>query len=228
MRAEELFRADGDVLYCMDVGELADEGTFYKYYETMSGERQRKVDSLLRMEDKRLSLGAGILMDKGLSEWGLCEREAVLSYTEKGKPYLAKHPHIHFNLSHSGSKVLAVFAGVETGCDIERQQASDLALAKRFFTPGEYAFIAGQQGKAGQDEAFTRMWTLKESFLKALGTGLLLPLNAFEIAILPEGDIALDGKSVVAHFLDPEAFVFREYRLGEYFAAVCFRENRQG
>ena len=228
MRAEELFRADGDVLYCMDVGELADEGTFYKYYETMSGERQRKVDSLLRMEDKRLSLGAGILMDRGLSEWGLCEREAVWSYTEKGKPYLAQHPHIHFNLSHSGSKVLAVFAGVETGCDIERRQASDLALVKRFFTPGEYAFIAGQQGKAEQDEAFTRMWTLKESFLKALGTGLLLPLNAFEIAISPEGDIALDGKSVVAHFLDPGAFVFREYRLGEYFAAVCFRENRQG
>ena len=68
MRAEELFRADGAVLYCMDVGELEDESTFYKYYETMSGERQRKVDSLLRMEDKRLSLGAGggiVLHGKG-------------------------------------------------------------------------------------------------------------------------------------------------------------------
>ena len=68
MRAEELFREDGAVLYCMDVGELEDEGSFLTYYKTMSDERQRKVDSLLRMEDKRLSLGAGILMDKGLSE----------------------------------------------------------------------------------------------------------------------------------------------------------------
>lgn len=222
MRVGELFREDGAVLYHMDTGELEDERTFLDYYEAMSRERQRKVDSFLRMEDKRLSLGAGILMDRGLSEWGLCEREAALSYTEKGKPYLTKYPHIHFNLSHSGSKVLAVFADVETGCDIERRQEADLALVKRFFTPGEYDFIAGQQGNAGQDEAFTRMWTLKESFLKAVGSGLLLPLDAFEIVISPEGGISLGGKSEVARFLNPKAFVFREYRLGEYFAAVCF------
>lgn len=215
------------VLYWMDVGELEDEVTFSQYYRTMSRERRRKVDACLLKKDRRLSLGAGILMDQGLSARGLCERDAVVSYREKGKPYLPQYPQIHFNLSHSGSKALAVFAEVETGCDIEQVQEADLALAERFFTRKEYDFIAGQQGRRRQDEAFFRLWTLKESFLKAVGTGLMLPLDAFEITISPEGEIALGWKSDEAQVHCTGEFVFREYRLGEYCVAACFRRGRE-
>ncbi len=209
------------VLYWMDTGELEDEVTFSQYYKLMSRERQRKVDSFLFKKDKRLSLGAGILMDKGLSAWGLCERMTEVSYKEEGKPFLPGYPHIHFNLSHSGSKAMAVFAGVENGCDIEKVQKADLNLARCFFTQREYDFIAGQQKGRQQDEAFTRLWTLKESFLKAAGTGLMLSLNAFEITILPEGKIILGRKNEKAQALDTGELEFREYRLGEYCAAVC-------
>lgn len=210
------------VLYWMDTGELENEITFFNYYQTMSHQRQKKVDSYVLLRDKRLSLGAGILVDKGLSAWGLSNREAVVSYRENGKPYLPRFPHIHFNLSHSGNKALAVFAGVETGCDIEPFQKADLDLAKRFFTRKEYDFIVGQQGSTRQDEAFTRLWTLKESFLKAVGTGLMLSLDAFEITISSEGKIVLCRKNNEARALCPGEFEFREYRLGEYCAAVCF------
>ena len=219
MKPEE---RSGAALYWMDTGELEDEISFSEYYKTMSRERQRKVDSCIFGKDKRLSLGAGILMDRGLSAYGLREREAVVSYGENGKPYLPRYPHIHFNLSHSGSRVLAVFAEVETGCDIEQIQKADLELAKRFFTRKEYAFIAGQQGSGRKDEMFFRLWTLKESFLKAVGAGLMLPLDAFEMAIEPEGKIAVCRKSDEARALCPGEFEFREYRLEEYCAAVCF------
>lgn len=211
-------------LYWMDTGELEEENCFSEYYKRMSRERQRKVDSFLFGKDKRLSLGAGILMDRGLSAYGLCEREAAVSYGENGKPYLVQYPHIHFNLSHAGSMAFAVFAGVEAGCDIERVQEADLALAERFFTREEYAFLAGQPGKERQNEAFFRLWTLKESFLKAVGAGLMLPLDAFEITISPEGEIAVCGKAGEARALCSGNFGFREYRLGEYCAAVCFWE----
>lgn len=217
----------GAVMYWMDVGELENEITFSEYYKAMSRERQRKVDFCLLGKDKRLSLGAGILMDQGLSAWGLNERETVVAYGEKGKPYLPRHPRIHFNLSHSGSKVLAVFAGAETGCDIERIQETDPDLAKRFFTRQEYAFIVGQRGRERQDETFFRLWTLKESFLKAVGTGLMLPLNTFAVTISPEGEIALSWKSTEARALCPGRFVFREYRMGEYCVAACFRRGRE-
>ncbi len=212
----------GVFLYWMDTGELEDEATFFEYYKAMSRERQRKLDSFLLRKDQRLSLGAGILMDQGLSAWGLRERETKVSYREKGKPYLPNYPQIHFNLSHSGSRALAVFAGVENGCDIEQVQKADLDLAEHFFTPGEYEFIAGQQGSTRRDEAFTRLWTLKESFLKAVGAGLALSLDAFEITISSEGKIVLCKRSKEAQVLAPGEFVFREYQLEGYCAAVCF------
>ena len=180
------------------------------------------MDSCLFIKDKRLSLGAGILMDKGLAAYDLCEREAVVSYRKNGKPYLSGYPHIHFNLSHSGCRALAVFARVETGCDIEQVQQADLALAQRFFTRKEYDFIAGQQGSERQNEAFFRLWTLKESLLKAVGTGLSLSLDAFEITISPQGKIAVGWNGDGAGDFRCGHFTFREYRLGEYCAAVCF------
>lgn len=211
----------GAVMYWMDTGELEDEIYFSEYYQIMSYERRRKVESCLFKKDKRLSLGAGILMDKGLAQYGLCEREEAVSYRENGKPYLPRHPHIHFNLSHSGSRAMAVFAETESGCDIEQVQKADLALAEKFFTRKEYAFIAGQQGRERQDEAFFRLWTLKESFLKAVGAGLMIPLDAFEITLSTEGKIAVCKKTDEVRRLYPGKFKFREYRMGEYCGAVC-------
>lgn len=218
-------RETGAVLYWMDTGELENDIYFSEYYKTMSHARRRKVDAFLFAKDKRLSLGAGILMDRGLSAYGLREREAVVSCRENGKPYLPGYPQIHFNLSHSGSRALAVFAKVETGCDIEQVQQADLALAQRFFTIQEYDLIAGQQEREQRDETFFRMWTLKESFLKAVGTGLGLSLDAFEIIIPPEGEITVCQKTDEACRFYPGRFVFREYRMEGYCMAVCFRER---
>ncbi len=203
----------GAVLYWLDTRELENEVYFSEYYKMMSHERRRKVDSCLFVKDKRLSLGAGILMDKGLSAYDLCERETAVSYRENGKPYLPGYPHIHFNLSHSGSRVLAAFAGVETGCDIEQVQQADLALAQRFFTRKEYDFIAGQQGSEQQNEAFFRLWTLKESLLKAVGTGLSLSLDAFGITISPQGKIAVGWKRDGAEAFRCGHFTFREWEM---------------
>ena len=215
----------GAVLYCLDTHELENEIYFSEYYKMMSHERRRKIDSCLLIKDKRLSLGAGILMDEGLSAYGLCEREVVVANRENGKPHLPLYPYIHFNLSHSASRALAVFAGVETGCDIEQVQLADLALAQRFFTRKEYEFIVGQQGRRQQDEAFFRLWTLKESFLKAVGMGLGLSLDAFEITVSSQGKISIDWKSDEAGDFRCGHFTFREYRMGEYCAAVCFWER---
>ncbi|MDE5932051.1 MAG: hypothetical protein K2H40_06150, partial [Lachnospiraceae bacterium] len=104
-------------LYWMNTKKLENEACFLKYYETLSPTRRKKVDSCLQMKDKRLSLATGILMDRGLAAYGLCERNAAVIYGENGKPRLPQYPHIHFSLSHSGSRAMAVFADVETGCD---------------------------------------------------------------------------------------------------------------
>lgn len=207
----------GAKLYLMHTKELEDGDCFDKHYKTLSIMRRKKIDSHMRPEDKRLSLAAGILMEQGLSAYGLREREVVISHGENGKPYLPEHLDIHFNLSHSGQVVLAVFAEVEVGCDIEKAQKADMELARRFFSSGEYQYIAEKQGEKQRQDAFCRLWTLKESFTKAAGIGFALPLNSFEVRILP------DGRVDVFHDLDVADYQFKEFQLKEYYAAMCFR-----
>lgn len=210
----------GASLYWMDTRGLEDKACFAEYYQVMSQQRRRKIDSYLLMQDKRLSLGAGMLMDYGLSFYGLHEQDETVAFGQNGKPFLPGHPRIHFNLSHSKDLAIAVFAGVEAGCDIEKVQEADLALAEKFFTPGEYKYIAGQPGREQRREAFYRLWTLKESFVKAVGEGMMIPLHLYEVSILPDGDIQ------IMQDVDQASYGFREFKIAEYCAAVCFRGRR--
>ena len=136
---------------------------------------------------------------------------------------------------------LAVFAEVETGCDIEEIQEADMALAEKFFSPGEYAYLAAQPKGRERDRAFCRIWTLKESFLKAVGAGLFLPLDSFEIQIGPEGKITVrqEGGTEARRNSGEESrkgsgtepgrnekravYEFTELQFEEYTAAICFR-----
>ena len=110
----------GARLYWMDTRKLEEADCFLEYYDKMSQERRRKIDACLLMQDKRLSLGAGILMDYGLSFYGLREKEQTVVFGKNGKPYLSRHPGLYFNLSYSKDLVIAVFPGVETGCGIAK------------------------------------------------------------------------------------------------------------
>ncbi len=214
-------------LYRLNTRRFENDISFRKSYERLSSMRQRKIDAYRFRRDKNLSLGAGLLLDYGLSRYGLREQDVLIACGPNGKPYLPEYPRIHFNLSHSGEMALAVFAEseagyeVKLGCDVEMVQQADLALAEKYFCPGEYRYVAGQENEQRQNEAFYRIWTLKESFLKAAGLGLSLELEAFEI----QADA--DGKVRVCQQVDSGTYQFEEYRFGEYQAAVCFYERRE-
>lgn len=212
---------DGKI-YWMDTEKLDDEDCFWEHYKKLSEERRRKIDGYRFRRDKNLSLGAGILLDRGLSEYGLRENQTVTAYGKYGKPYLSDYPEIHFNLSHSRQMVLAVFAKTEVGCDIEWMGEGEEELARKFFCPGEYAYIKRQPEGVKRSQAFYRIWTLKESFLKAAGLGLGLSLNAFEIRI------GLDGSPRVSQNIDQGTYDFWGLRFGGaggggYQGAVCRR-----
>lgn len=99
--------------------------------------------------------------------------------TDKGKPYLP-HSDIHFNLSHSGDWVLMAVGKTELiGIDIETLRgARDLCgIAERYYHPQEYSQLQSLQG-GEQADYFYRLWTLKEAFFKALGTGISAGLDS--------------------------------------------------
>ena len=114
----------------------------------LSRNRQEKIRAMKMPGAKRLSLGAGLLLAHGLEQLGIREQQAVLEYRKNGKSYLKDYPEIYFNLSHSGTMAMAVFADVETGCDIEQTGRGREQVARRFFTPQEQK-VPGPRPSAG-------------------------------------------------------------------------------
>ena len=56
---------------------------------------------------------------------------------------------------------------------------TDPAIAERFFSPPEITYLHTHQSDTARRNAFLRIWTLKESFIKAIGTGMATPLADF-------------------------------------------------
>lgn len=100
-----------------------------------------------------------------------------------GKPYIcADSGHtLQFNLSHSGAYMaLAISAGSPVGIDIENtgRKVNFVKMAERFFHPEEVLYLNHLQNDK-KKEAFFRLWTIKEAFLKGLGTGLTVNPASF-------------------------------------------------
>ena len=215
------------VIYMMNTKELESGAVFAKQYASLSAARRKKVDSYRAERGRRQSLGAGILLAEGLRRYGVKENEVRMAVGGHGKPYLPDYPEIYFNLSHSAEMVMAAFSDREIGCDIEQLREPPMAVARRCFCPGEYEYIVRQSDEEKRKMAFYRLWTLKESFLKATGQGLRLSMKEFELAFGAETsdkENAFRKANIsLRQSEDKYAYDFWECDLPGYRAAVCAR-----
>ncbi len=155
-------------IYCADISALDP-----KRLSEVSVYRQNKINSRKIAKDKLRSLGASLLTDIALKEYGLRERDMVYAENEHGKPYFASAPQLHFSISHSGNYAAVMISESECGVDVEITGEPNLNLAARFFHPDETEALNKNSA------LFYRIWTLKESYIKALGQGFARPLNSF-------------------------------------------------
>ena len=182
---------------------LEQEEVFRHFFCSLSKERQQKIEAMKAETGRRSSLGAWALLDHGLHQlYGLREREITIAYGAHGKPYVKDRPEIHFNLSHSGDYVLAVFGSVELGCDIQMigEAHRNDRIAARFFTEAEQKALA-----EGID--FYRIWARKESYIKCTGNGMACDLRSFDVV----GDLVkareTDAIAEVRNIHDPNVTV---------------------
>lgn len=108
----------------------------------------------------------------------------------QGKPELtglAASSRLRFNFSNTdGLGLLALAVGRELGVDVEplRPIADGVEIASRFFSAGEVRVLRALDAGV-RDEAFLRCWTRKEAYIKAVGGGLSIALDAFDVAFAP-------------------------------------------
>lgn len=116
-----------------------------------------------------------------------------------GKPSLAgRHEGaLEFNLSHSGScGLLGITRGAALGVDVEEVHPMEdiRAIAERHFAPEEQERLFALPVPE-QEEGFYRLWTRKEAYIKAIGTGLGHALDRFAVTqdLEPCRFVHLDG-----------------------------------
>lgn len=103
---------------------------------------------------------------------------------ERGRPDLVPgqtNVDLRFNLAHTfGLIACAVAVGCEVGLDVEdtRRRGRTTEIAGRFFAPAEVAELRSLPA-AQQRPRFFDYWCLKESYIKARGLGLAIPLRSF-------------------------------------------------
>jgi 4'-phosphopantetheinyl transferase len=123
---------------------------------------------------------------------GLPPHALVYAETKYGKQSLAgaaAAAGIRYNVSNSGDLALfAVTLGREIGVDLERirPMPDGLDIAQRFFSAPENEIFAGLAAdEAVRDLAFFNCWTRKEAYIKAVGEGLSMPLDRFDVSFAP-------------------------------------------
>lgn len=112
-------------------------------------------------------------------------------YSDYGKPALGspfEDRSLHFNLSHSNGLAMFAFAlRMDVGVDVEYGQRGIEyeQLAERYFSAYERSMIHALPSVSRQ-QAFFLCWTRKEAYIKAHGEGLSLPLDQFDVSVVPD------------------------------------------
>ncbi len=207
--------------YYTDVRCLENDTLFREKLSSLSPYRQQKIALLRNRKDKNRSLGAGLLLDHGLAVYGLQERSVEYETGEWGKPVLKYHPEVCFSLSHSGDYAICTMGDKPVGNDIERVKNGRLRVADRYFAEEELAWLYAAREEDERTLRMFRIWTMKESFLKATGRGMSLSLGDFAIHMDEES-----GRARVRHSFDAKYYHMREYReIDGYCASVCCQES---
>lgn len=182
----------------------------------LDDEERRRADRFRRATSRnqhvigrgmaRRLLGSGLSHVPGKGESLNLETGSVaqIRFAEEtyGKPYVvepesAKQP---FNLAHTDGLVMCGIGSNAhrlVGVDVERLgRRTDPGLAERYFSQPEIDYLTALDDDVAQRNAFLKIWTLKESFIKAIGTGLQTPLADFAF-------VDIDSDTPTVEMLNP-------------------------
>ena len=180
----------------------------------------QKIDAYKFPVDQQRSLMGQLIVRRFYAAmFKLKWQDIEFEYNEHAKPRLKSYPQHYFNISHSGNWVVVAFSDQEVGLDIEKVKGDRRHIADRFFTESELKDLKSIKDDQQQQLYFYQLWTLKESYMKAIGKGISMSLDSFAFA--KENDkfkLAFSGN-------DEDWYFYSSYLEKEYFLSICAKEE---
>jgi 4'-phosphopantetheinyl transferase len=154
---------------------------FEKYLQLLPAELVEKNFRYRRWQDRHLHLFGKLLLSDILHNSGFENLNlGRLKYTEHKKPYFEEP--FDFNTSHSGNYVICALTDLgRIGIDIEQNKTVNFDDFQDTMNSEQWELIKGSKNPVNE---FFRMWSIKESVIKADSKGLDIPLK--EISILED------------------------------------------
>ncbi|MFT5164364.1 MAG: 4'-phosphopantetheinyl transferase [Alteromonadaceae bacterium] len=190
---------NGIDLWLVQPDLITDEQLLGAYDGLMSVEERQKQQRYKFAKDRHDALITRAFVRTVLSKYAPADQPVrpqawQFDKGEKGKPEINNPPlPLRFNISHTqGLIVCAVTLNVDIGVDVEfiERKSSTIKIAEYKFSPLEIAELKAQP-EANQRKRFFDYWTLKESYIKAVGDGLSIPLDEFSFDIIDDANIRL-------------------------------------
>lgn len=183
-------------LWLCDTSAVSDPVLLAQYRALLDSRERDRLERLRFAADRHVFLVSHALLRTTLAELtGMAPEALRLGRGPHGKPFLAdaaghEIPGFAFNLSHSGTHAVVICSkGAKAlGVDLEfhRPGRPFTRLAKRYFSANE-AHTLERLPESDRIAPFYDIWTLKEAYIKALGTGLRTPLGDFAFTFQPQG-----------------------------------------
>lgn len=160
----------------------------------------------LKMENDKLDcLAVGLLLKHCINDMSLFCKD------KNGCPRLKDGRYI--SISHSGGVSAVALSDAPIGLDIqEHTERQFVSIAKIVFCKNEIDYI---QNNDNQEQAFYKLWCLKESYMKARGLGFSIPPKSFSFD--------LSGNKPILSGGDNADYSFKYFKINNLSAAVCFQ-----
>jgi 4'-phosphopantetheinyl transferase len=175
--------ADEAHLWCVWPDSISESRLLREYHRLLSNEERVTLARFVFPEDRHLYLVSRALVRTALSKYiNIPAEQLIFILNPCGRPELslpASCPPITFNLTHTrGLAACLIAVDMQVGVDVENaaRPIFCMNLAANSLSPLEFADLQSLPDR-DRSHRFFEYWTLKESYIKARGMGLSLPLQ---------------------------------------------------
>jgi len=182
--------------------------------------RLGRLQRIRNPQERGLAVAAEIL-----ARWAVAEERCLdptdvhLERDANGKPFVPGVPEVHLNLSHAGEWAVCATGAAPLGIDVEQEIALEVDVVTRILSSEEARHLM-QAPQDQRSRRFFELWTLKESYAKALGLGWRISPDSFTISCGLSNEVVVCGPNA------RPGYHWRRYRIArDYPVSVCARED---